>query len=183
MSIKYFSALSNTDQGSKEQIKLISELSDSDLFNRMHDFRHTKSAEVVKTLLTRWSLSKDDQLNEALLVLFKDLREQEDLPLILNALENESNLEKKNQLISILWLSALDASEHLLDLVNVALNGDYMTVVEVSTVIESFDIEFSEDEVMECMYQIDEKLLDVSDEDFTAMLINMKEVINLLNVS
>ena len=183
MAFQQFSILSNSEQSSKEQLKIISDSKDADLLKRINEFRHTKSAEVVKALLTRWSHSNDEQLNEALFALFRDLKDQEDLISILKAIENEGNLDKKNQLISILWLSQLDASEYLLDLVNLALNGDFMTVVEVSTVIESFDIEFSEDEVMECMYQIDEKLMDVNDEDFSSMLINMKDVINLLNVS
>ena len=141
------------------------------------------NVKILNELLKRWRESSHETFRSELFQIFADIKDQEALPSILDALKLENRIDRKNEVISILWMSSLDASEHLVDLVNVALKGNYMTVVEVSTVIESFDSEFGEDEVMEAMYQIDEKLLEVDNPELAALLTNLKEVINNLNVT
>ena len=138
---------------------------------------------ILKELLKRWRESSNDDFRSAIFEIFSDIKEQEALPYVLEAIEQEQDLDRKNEIISILWMSSIDASEHLVDLVNIALEGNYMTVVEVSTVIESFDSEFGEDEVMESMYQIDEKILEMDSQELATMLLNLKEVVNKLNVT
>ena len=138
---------------------------------------------ILKELLKRWRESSNDDFRSAIFEIFSDIKEQEALPYVLEAIEQEQDLDRKNEIISILWMLSIDASEHLVDLVNIALEGNYMTVVEVSTVIESFDSEFGEDEVMESMYQIDEKILEMDSQELATMLLNLKEVVNKLNVT
>lgn len=141
------------------------------------------NVKILRELLKRWRESSDETFRSELFQIFADIKDQEALPTILEALKVENRIDRKNEIISILWMSSLDASEHLVDLVNIALKGNYMTVLEVSTVIESFDSEFGEDEVMEAMYQIDEKLLEIDSPELAAMLTNLKDVINTLNVT
>ena len=97
-------------------------------------------------------------------------------------MHNPEYKERKNLLISILWQSTLDASEYLVDLITIALKGDYLTVLEVSTVIESFDTVFNEEDVMDAIYQIDERMEEESDQELVKMLSSLKKVISELPV-
>jgi hypothetical protein len=171
------------DQDQKDTLNLALQASDTELINQKSILRRNMNVKILNELLRRWRESSNETFRSELFQIFADIKDQEALPSILETLRMENRIDRKNEVISLLWMSSLDASEHLVDLVNVALKGNYMTVVEVSTVIESFDNEFGEDEVMEAMYQIDEKLLEVDNPELAALLVNLKEVINNLNVT
>ena len=175
--------MNTEDKKPKDILNIAIQGTDTELVNQKSDLRKYMNTTILTELLKRWRASTNEELRSSLFQIFADIKEQEALPFVLESIEQEENIERKNELISILWMSSIDASENLVDLVNMALEGNYMTVVEISTVIESFDSEFGEDEVMESMYQIDEKLLDVQDPELSTMLVDLKEVINKLNVT
>ena len=175
--------MNKEDPDQKDTLNLALQASESELVNQKSTLRENMNSRILKELLRRWRESSNETFRSNLMQIFADIKEQEALPYVMEALELENIIERKNEIISILWMSSIDASEHLVDLVNVALKGNYMTVVEVSTVIESFDSEFGEDEVMESMYQIDEKLLEVDNPELVALLVNLKDVVNGLNVT
>ena len=149
----------------------------------LNEVRVDSSPVIIDRLIKRWKKCEDELIRESLFNYFSDLRDQQALGPIMEAILSESDNQFKNALISTLWMSSLDATEYFSELITVALEGDFMTAVEVSTVIENFDSEFSEDEIMEAMYQLDECIMEESDEEMVRMLNNLKEVINNLNVS
>jgi hypothetical protein len=167
----------------KDALTLALKASESELVNQKNELRKNFNVKILSVLLRRWRESLNDEFRAEMFQLFSDIKDQEALSCIMDSLESENRIDRKNEIISLLWMSSVDASEHLLDLVNIALKGNYMTVVEVSTVIESFESEFGEDEVMESMYQIDEKLLSVDNPELAAVLMDLKDVINKLNVT
>lgn len=175
--------MTNKEKDQKDTLSFIHKASEAELVSQKSLLRKYMDTEILNELLKRWSGSSNDEFRTAIFQIFSDIKEQEALPYVMEALEKEKDLERKNEIISILWMSSIDSSEHLVDLVNIALGGNYMTVLEISTVIESFDSEFGEDEVIEAMYQIDEKLLEIDTQELADMIANLKEVINKLTVT
>ncbi|HAW51852.1 MAG TPA: hypothetical protein DCX54_05910 [Flavobacteriales bacterium] len=175
--------MNNENQDQKNALTLALKASETELVSQKNELRKHLNVKILNVLLRRWRASLNDEFRTEMFQIFSDIKDQEALSCIMDSLEAENRIDRKNEIISLLWMSSLDASDHLVDLVNIALNGNYMTVVEVSTVIESFEGEFGEDEVMESMYQIDEKLLAVENPEFATVLMDLKEVVNKLNVT
>ncbi|MEQ8323552.1 MAG: hypothetical protein RIC15_08205 [Vicingaceae bacterium] len=171
------------DPAIKMQLNDISTANDAELLNMLPELRKSGRSILVQPLIKRWRMSQSEELSEALFHLFCDIKDQETLSYFMEAISVETDNHFLNSLLSVLWLSSLDASEHLHDLISVALSGDFMTVVEVSTIIENMDVEFNEDEVMEAMYQIDERLTEESDQEYIVVFQQLKEIVNKLNVS
>lgn len=167
----------------KEILRKLENASDLELLNMLDDLRKDSSPGILAHLLSRWKKSDNKEVTEKLFAYFADLKDADALETVMQAMRSEDNLEKRNSLISVLWLSSLDASEHLEELVEMAIDGDLMSVVEISTVIENLDAEFNEEEIMECIYRIDEELIESDDEDKVSMLDNLKELVNKLKVS
>ena len=172
--------MTKTESKVKAQIELLQKGSDEAVINEIKSLRKQGSTALIPVLLERWNNSTNETLNSKIFELMIDLRPQDALENIIQAIKNPEFSERKNVLISILWQSSLDASEYIVDLLTIALEGDYMTVLEVSTVIESFDTVFNEQDVMEAIYQIDERMETEDDEEFRNMLYSLKQVISKL---
>lgn len=166
----------------KAQIELLKNGSDEAVISEIKTLRKLGSTALVPVLIERWNNSTNETLNNNIFKLMIDIRPQDALEDIIQAIKNPAYSERKNLLISILWQSSLDASEYLVDLLTVALEGDYITILEVSTVIESFDTVFNEQDIMEAIYQIDERIEEESDEENRNMLNSLKQVISKLPI-
>ena len=57
-----------------------------------------------------------------------------------------------------------------------------MTVLEISTVIESFDTVFNEQDIMDIIYQIDERMEEEQSNDLKEMFNSLKKVVSQLPV-
>jgi len=164
------------------QIELLKKGSDEAVLRELNTLRKDGSLPLIPVILERWKNSTNETLNKSIFEFMVDIRLQEALSEIIKAIRNPEFAERKNLLIAILWQSVLDPSEYLEDLISIALNGDYMTILEVSTVVESFDAVFNEQEVMDAIYQIDERLDEEQDEIQKNILISLKKVVSQLPV-
>ena len=164
----------------EEQINLLNKISDEDLISDLQGYRKTAQIGLTPHLIRRWVQTKDENLYAQLYQFFLDTQRQDELTYFIEAIQNEDFKNNRSELIAVLWQSPLDASEFFELLVNVALKGDHMTIIEVSTVIDSFDTGFEEDVVLEAVYQIGEAIDEESDEEKVRLLGNLRQIINEL---
>jgi len=163
-----------------EQLSLVQSLSDHELNSRLLNFRKLSLPQLTPYFIDRWYNTKDDALRSGLYQFFLDTKMQEELGFFVEAIENKEYVEKRSELIAVLWQSSLDASECFDKLVHIALNGDLMTIIEVSTVIDSFDMGFEEQVVLDNVYQIGEALEEENDEERAKLLSNLQQIISEL---
>lgn len=163
-----------------KEIELVSKLSDEQLLREIPRLRKEGLPELTPVLIERFEVTKDDGLKQSLFQFFSDTRNQEELQYFMNAIMNTDYKSSRNELISVLWQSALDASDYLKDLTEIALEGDPMTIIEISTVIDNFDTAFPEDDILDSIYRIDEVLLEEGDADRSKLLHSLKSVISEL---
>ena len=164
------------------QIQLLQNGTDEKLMIGLSNLRKQGTPELMPFLLKRWNESSNDELTQKIFDFITDIKPQEAIGDIMIALNNIEYVDKKSLLVSMLWQSSLDASEYIDDLIAIALKGDFMTVLEVSTVIESFDTVFNEQDMMESIYQIDKRLEIETNEELRNILNSLKGVISKLPV-
>lgn len=171
----------NKTIGSKNRSDLIQQLSDEELILKLPMMRASIIPEIIPSLVERWFNGRNERLNEAIYNYFLDSRVKEELPYFMEAIRNESYASKINELIAILWQSSLDASDHLIELLEIALKGNYMTLIEVGTVIETFENIFSEEVISEALLIIDKAIEGESDEDRLRLIGNLREITSELH--
>ena len=115
---------------------------------------------IQKSRLYEFNIHLPRQLkeqNEIAAILF-DLKDQTAVEEIIIAIENDRYENEKTTLISILWQSALDSSEHISSIVKQAINGNYLVAIEVLSVIDSYDATFQEVEIEDLKFDLDEAI-------------------------
>lgn len=155
-------------------------LSDEDLILKLPALRSRVIPEIIPVLIERWYFGMNERLNESIYNYFLDSRIPQELPYFMEAIRNEDFANKRNELISILWQSSLDASHHLIELIKIALKGNYMTLVEVSTVIQTFENNFSEKLLSESLLIIDKAIEEENDEGRLRLIGDLREITNEL---
>ncbi|MFL5752061.1 MAG: hypothetical protein ACJ76F_01535 [Bacteroidia bacterium] len=98
------------------------------------EFKSVKKAKLedLVELLT----AEDRVKKDAALQLLKDEKAKN---FLLDAIHHIDNDEHQSVLVAACWESGLDFSEHLEAFVELAIEGDYFTTLEASTVIENME--------------------------------------------
>ena len=109
--------MTKTDIKVKAQIELLQKGSDEAVIKEIKSLRKKGSTALIPVILERWNNSTNETLNANIFELMIDIRPQEALENIIQAISNPDFSERKNELISILWQSSLDASEYIGELI------------------------------------------------------------------
>jgi hypothetical protein len=135
------------------------------------------------TALLQLLKNTDEPLVEAAIIQFLfDLKDEESIPVLVSALEDEEMSFYDSFLISAFWQSAIDGSPHLNLFVKKAIKGDYMTALEALTVVENFDAQFGLSDLEEYGADLDIAIDNEQNEDKKAILVSMADVVRNLPV-
>ena len=78
-----------------------------------------------------------------------NIKDQNVVGELLNALKSDEFVEFRADIAASIWEAGLNAEDRLIDLVEIAVISDYMTIVEICTIIENIETGFPYDEVTE----------------------------------
>jgi hypothetical protein len=163
---------------------IINNLSSKDkkkIFSALKQLRTHGNKEAIIPLIETLIRTNDNEIKREIINLFYDLRDQAVVETLISAIQNDKYFNIKATLISIFWESTLDGSQYISTFVKEALKGDYLIGIEVLTVIENFDCTFSEDEINDLKFDIDEAI-EIEKTEKVNLLISMKNVLDLLIV-
>ncbi|MFM7023982.1 MAG: hypothetical protein ACKOXB_13505 [Flavobacteriales bacterium] len=126
-------------------------------------------------------LQSDDDLvyEEAKSILF-ELKVGKAGEVLVDYLQKDSSAGHRDVLVSALWQSSAACEEYLTFLVELACNENYMTTLEVLTVIENLEGELNDDEVTECISALNDCIENGGDEEKMKLLSSMVEVLENL---
>jgi hypothetical protein len=94
---------------------------------------------------------------------FQDLKDTRGVQGIMELLKHTSNNELKSMLLTACWSSSLDFSGYLEDFVDIALEGEYMQIFEVVTVVENFEHIPSQDQLDRSLKRVETNIMESSD--------------------
>src|SRR5690554_219848 len=104
---------------------------------------------VILPLLQVWNNGVADAVQSELIQFFNDLKSSLSAPIIIEAINNKDFSGIHSFLLSSIWNSSVDYSEHLEDFVHLAINNDFMIALECLTIIENLDGPFEEHHILE----------------------------------
>ena len=139
------------------------------------------NAKAIEPLIDKYMSSDNDIVKENITSLLFDLKDESAVPELINVMSKAKFEKIKPFIISILWQAAIDSSNHISTLVKEAIMGDYMTCIEVLTVIESYDSSFNEEEIEDLKFDLDEAI-EEADIEKQKLLITIKSVLVGLNI-
>lgn len=141
----------------KSLIEKLSSGSDTTVIDAVNELREhggeLSVAPIIETLVSHPS----ERVKSEIIDFLFDLKSEDALKPLIAAIADKRNKEYKNTLISALWHSSLDASDHLTFLVEQAITGDYLTCLEVLTVVENLNGPFDNAELETLIDTINEK--------------------------
>ena len=134
-------------------------------------------AVVYHLLLATFKSGFPEALEEGKKVLF-NIKDQNAVGELFNALKGPDFVEYRAYIAASIWEAGLNAEDRLIDLVEIAVQSDYMTIVEITTIVENIESGFPYDEVTEASLIINEHLQDQEDESRIALLSSLAEMLN-----
>ena len=139
---------------------------------------HDGSPAVINhLLLATFKSGFPEALEEGKKILF-NIKDQNVVGEFLIALKGDEFVEFRSEIAASIWESGLNAEDRLIDLVEIAVMSDYMTIVEITTIIENIESGFPYDEVTEASLIINEHLHETEDENRIALLSSLAETLN-----
>ena len=162
-------------------LKDISSKDEKKVLTALKQLRKHGKPEAIRPLIEVLKNSTNEIVRSEVLSLLYDLKEQNVVDEIILAIEDEYFVNEKALLIAIFWQSSLDGSEYLSTFVKEAIRGDYLTCIEVLTVIENFEATFQETEVEDLKYDLDEAI-ELEETEKRNLLIGIRKVLGEVNL-
>lgn len=163
---------------------ILNDLSSSEekkVLTAIKQLRKHGKPEAIKPIIELLKNTSNETVKSEVISLLYDLKEQNVVDEIILAIKDDYFINEKSILISIFWQASLDGSEYLSTFVKEAIKGDYLTCIEVLTVIENFDATFQETEVEDLKFDLDEAISQEETEKRN-LLIGIRQVLDEVNL-
>lgn len=167
----------------KEQKHQLSILPEKKLLEILPGLRISAGADLVPVLLDRWLNCRDEILKDSLFQFFADSKNQDELIHYTEAIRSEKFSVVKNKLISILWLSSLDASGCISQLIQSALTGNTESLIEVITVVENIEKKAETNQILMAKQQIESALVSEKNSARRNLLSHLHHILNNMEMS
>ena len=89
-----------------------------------------------------------------------DTKDVKALPMIMERLTSSLANNRKNILLAAIWEAGFNAEEYLEDIVQMGIEGDYLALVEVLSIVDNVDYELSYELVSDLNLSINEWIED-----------------------
>ena len=98
--------------------------------------------------------------------------------MIMERLTSSLANNRKNILLAAIWEAGFNAEEYLEDIVQMGIEGDYLALVEVLSIVDNVDYELSYDLVSDLNLSINEWIEDNLEDDKVPLLQTLAMLLN-----
>ncbi|GAB4375812.1 MAG: hypothetical protein Kow0075_02450 [Salibacteraceae bacterium] len=132
------------------------------------------SVEMIEPLLELLETNPSREVGKLLDNVLNNLKNPHSVDGIVKWLKNPAKKALHARLLSAIWHSGLPVSEHVVVFTQLAIDGDYMTAVEVMTVLDNTE-GFTDEDLSESIRILDKAIETPSDK--TELLGNIRQVL------
>jgi hypothetical protein len=119
----------------------------------------------------------DTVVYEAKSLIF-DTKDVKALPMIMERLNSTTVNNRKNILLSAIWEAGFNAEEYLEEIVQMGIEGDYLALVEVLSIVDNVDYELSYELVSDLNLSINEWIEDNLEDEKVPLLQTLAMLLN-----
>lgn len=150
----------------KSNLSIINELKNQDsqkVLAAIENYRKNGNLATLPQFIEIVLLSEHPEIVEKGSKVLYDIKEEGAVHVIFECFKNDKLNNKHSQLTAILWEAGMDCQDRLEELVDIALQGDTNTVLEVLTVIENIDKSYPFDQITDLKLSIAEITEEITD--------------------
>ena len=125
-----------TDKILKQQIQTLRSGNRAAILTTLKELRGGGKSEVLPELFEILAASDDPQVRSEILSLLNDLKNQETVPYLVDAIRNPDYSGIVGELVAACWQNGLSYGAYLDTFLEVALHGEYAALIEAFTVME-----------------------------------------------
>ncbi len=169
----------------KEIKSILSDLQSKDttkILDALKRNRKDGNQATFKAVLLCLKDTDDPDVEANIIQFLHDLKDESSIPPLIEAIENEEYSYYHSFLIASFWQSSLDGSDYIELFIRKAIENDYMTALEVLTVVENFDNFFTQDELIEYEADLNEAVLEEENEEKKKLLESLADVVRNLPI-
>ncbi len=124
---------------------------EKELLNIIDSIRKTGNLKAIPLLFKLMVSTENEEIQNEISHLIFDIKDTKIIPHLFEAIENPALIKFQRVLISACWESGINYSMHLTFFVNLTAKSDYLTCLEILTVIENMEGPFDEKELASCI--------------------------------
>lgn len=147
----------------KEWLRSLESGSSDVLVNTLDNIRKEGYVGYLPIIADLFIREKSTIVRDKISSIFQDLKDTQSVPGIMELLKKTSNVELKSMLLTSCWSSSLDFSEYLEDFVDIAIEGEYMQIFEIVTVVENFEHVPNKEQLDRCLKRVETNILENTD--------------------
>lgn len=148
----------------KSQIQSLRSGNRSAIIATLMEVRISGSVAILPDLLELLVTQEDDQIIKEILSIFNDLKDQEAVPILVDAIGNPEYSEYTTELVAACWQNGLSYGKYADRFLAVVLDGGYAAAIEAFTVIEESVTGLEESERKHLIHQIQSRIGESSDQ-------------------
>jgi hypothetical protein len=151
------------------------------VFTALKQLRSHGKKEAIYPLIELLHSTENEEVKSEATSLLFDLKDPDVVDELINVIEDDRFINERAMLISIFWQSSLDSTEHISTIVKQAIKGDYMTGIEVLSVIDSYDATFQESEIEDLKVDLEEAI-QLEETEKRNLLFSIQSAVDALNL-
>jgi len=104
---------------------------------------------VIEPLIQAIDLQTDEKCVSEIIEFLSSLKSTKAVKTVMDCLRNPKYGHQQIRILSTIWNSPLDYSEHLAEFIALAVKGDFLIALECLTILENLDGPFEESSILE----------------------------------
>ncbi|MCX6181593.1 MAG: hypothetical protein NT150_06680 [Bacteroidetes bacterium] len=146
----------------------------------LQDAKQRGTIHVLPGIIEALLQTEDDTVyDEAKGILF-ELKASKAGEIIIDYLKKDISAGHRDVLVSALWQSSIPSEEYISFLIDLACKENFMTTLEVLTVVENMEGNVNDDEITDCISTVNECIENGGDAEKMKLLLSLVEVLELL---
>ena len=122
------------------------------------DIKKLGTSSLLPELIEVYVNTTNEQVTLGIESILNQLKESQSIDYLIQALKNKEYKADHQKFAAAIWESGLDASSNLQELIEVALDTDYLTCLDILTVIENIEDGITESDIENGIAAISEQL-------------------------
>ena len=165
-----------TDRILKQQIQTLRSGNRSAILTTLKELRGGGKPEVLPELFEILASGDDPQVRSEILSLLNDLKDQESVPYLVEAIQNPEYSGIVAELVAACWQNGLAYGAYLNTFLEVAIHGEYPALIEAFTVMEEAIGEVEQEERVKMADKLQSRM-EEADKQKQPLLLELARVI------
>lgn len=152
----------------KKMNQLISDLnsgSETKISQAIKTLEEHGDSRAIKPLANVLLTSDSPDIQKEILELFSSLKDSSSAVEVMDILQDPQFAAIRPAILTTVWNTKVDFSSYIDDFVGIAVQGDFMEVLDCLTIIENMEGPFMEEDILECQLHLKNYLEDSSPKD------------------